>query len=190
MLVYHQGQLKPWTQPLQPCKFHAAGAAKIRLCWAYLPCRWPTRYQGMPWCPSRLGQTMRISVKRKKMIGHRLSLYQHQIWIRTAYQTAELMILTICLYHGLPSSPSRLMKPRSAIINRSLISLTFTVYALVFRLQFSACSICKAEMRCFHWNVGAILRAIHFCFTENGRRYHLFFVNFVGCFSKLVNWLV
>jgi hypothetical protein len=48
--------------------------------------------------------------------------------------------LTICLYHGLPASPSRLVNARSAIINRSLISLTFSGFCLVFRLQFSACS--------------------------------------------------
>lgn len=33
MLAHHPGLQKPWTQPLQPCKFHAAATARIQLYW-------------------------------------------------------------------------------------------------------------------------------------------------------------
>lgn len=65
---------------------------------------------------------------------------------------ASMLVLTMCLYHGLPASPSRLVKARSAIINRSFIALTFSVRSLVFWLHFSACSTyCHEESGCFSW---------------------------------------
>lgn len=94
-------------------------------------------------------------------------------------------LLTICLYHGLPVSPSRLVNARSAIINRSLISRTFSVYCLVLRLQFSACSNYITEMRCSSFN----LKVIHLS-VRHVMYYLLLFVNFSGSTLELLDGLL